>query len=315
MIFLFRYLKNYILKVSCVIICSGTMVDANAQTFQLYHCMVDLEQPQKAVMKKYNIPEAILIDGRYIDPQRTGKVDSVFLVKSIRELFPSENATGMGLLDLEDENYEAIRRGGAKTVSFEQGMNEMMKMIRIAKSLRPRVNWSIYNLPFATYYDKDANWSNQFQRLKPLFEMVDVLTPSLYDFYPDTTEFTDDKTYFADNLRVSLQISKLSGKPVMPYVWHRWHDSNQKNGLLLIDEPEFKQDIRQMLEAEYEGARVSGLIWFGAQSSFYKIKPDLADKDRVKVRATKGKEKEKVLDVYAGYIKQVVQATAGKRKG
>jgi hypothetical protein len=287
----------------------------NAQTLKLYHCMVDLEKPQQEVMRKYGITEAKLIDGRYIDPNRTGKIDAAFLDKSIREIFPSSNATGMGLLDLEDQNYEAVKRGGTDAVSFEQGMAEMMKMIRIAKRLRPRVQWSIYNLPFATYYDKDEKWTNQYDRLKPLFDLVDVLTPSLYDFYPDNTEFTDDKTYYGDNLKTSLRIAKLTGKPLMPYVWHRWHDSNQKNGLILIDEPEFKLDITQILEANYQGTMVSGLIWFGAQSSFYQIKPGLVDSDREKVKATKGKEKEKVLDVYAGYIKQVVQATEGKRRG
>jgi hypothetical protein len=290
------------------------VLKAKAQTLKLYHCMVDLEKPQQDVMKKYNIVEAKLIDGRYIDPNRTGKIDSAFLDKSIKEIYPSANATGMGLLDLEDQNFEAIIRGGTKTVSFDQGMAEMIKMIRIAKRLRPRVKWSIYNLPFATYYDKDANWTNQFDRLKPLFDLVDVLTPSLYDFYPDTTTFSDDVTFYADNLKTSLQIAKLTGKPLMPYVWHRWHDSNQKNGLLLIDEKEFKQDIRQMLEADFEGTMVSGLIWFGAQSSFYQIKPGLVDLDRAKVGAARGKEKEKVLDVYGGYIREIVQSTEGKRR-
>jgi hypothetical protein len=288
--------------------------NAHAQTVKLYHCMVDLQKPQQDVMKKYNIIEAKLIDGRYIDPNHTGKIDSAFLAKSIREIFPDRNATGMGLLDLEDQNYEAIKRGGTPTVGFKEAMDEMMKMVRIAKNLRPKVQWSIYNIPFATYYDKDDNWKKQLERLKPLFDQLDVLTPSLYDFYPDTTEFTDDKTYFADNLKLSLQIANLTGKPLMPYVWHRWHDSNQKNGLLLIDEPEFKQDIAQIMDADFNGTRVAGLIWFGAQSTFYQIKPDLADRDRAKVGGTKGREKERVLEVYAGYIQQVVKAAAAKRR-
>ncbi len=285
-----------------------------AQQVQLYHCMVDLKRPQEEVMRKNKIVEAKLIDGRYIDPNRTGKIDSAFLDKSIREIFPSTGAAGMGLLDLEDQNYEAMKRGGTEKVSFEQGMAEMMKMVRIAKRLRPNVKWSIYNLPFCTYYDKDANWTNQFERLKPLFDQVDVLTPSLYDFYPDTTRFTDDKTYFADNLKVSLRIAKLTGKPLMPYIWHRWHDSNQKNGLLLIDQAEFKRDISQILEAEEDGTYVAGLIWFGAQSSFYQIKPGLADLDRAKVGGAKGKEKETVLDRYAGYLLQVVKESTAKRR-
>lgn len=277
--------------------------------------MVDLQKPQQEVMKNYNIIEAKLIDGRYIDPGKTGKIDSVFLTKSIREIFPSQNATGMGLLDLEDQNYEAVMKGGANGVTFDQGMAEMVKMLRIAKRLRPKVQWSIYNLPFSTYYDKDEKWKNQYSRLKVLVDMVDVLTPALYDFYPDTTEFTDDKTYYEDNLRNALGVAKLSGKPLMPYIWHRWHDGNQKNGLLLIDEAEFKLDIRRILEADVDGTMVSGLIWFGAQSYFHSIKPGLAEKDRVKVGARQGKVLETVLDVYAGYIQQVVKSTALKRTG
>jgi hypothetical protein len=276
--------------------------------FQLYHCMVDLEKPQKDVMKKFNITEAVLLDGRYIDPNNTGKIDSVSLTRAINQFFPSASSTGLGLLDLEDENYKSIRREAGSKVPFNTALAEYMKMIRIAKRLRPLVQWSMYNVPYVTYYDKNDEWQNQEKFLMPLLEMVDVLTPALYDYYPETTTFADDKAYFSDNLQVALRLGELLKKPVYPYIWHRWHDSNQKDGLNLIPKKEFNDDLNYILSASYNSWQVSGLIWFGAQSYFHTIKPGLADEDVKRVGGSKKYVKENTLTIYANLINVAVKA-------
>jgi hypothetical protein len=264
--------------------------------------MVDLEQPQKEVMREFNIMEAILLDGRYIDPKKTGKIDSVSLVQAIKKYFPKKNATGLGLLDLEDENYEALKTNAGKTVSFDKALVEMIRLVRIAKNERPNVLWSVYNIPFTTYYDKNEDWAKQGVRLKPLFEIVDIFTPALYDYYPDTTSFANDSAYVTDNLKIALAEGRKYKKPVMPYIWHRWHDSNAINGLKLINQDEFKKHINTIFNIKFQNNRIAGLIWFGAQSYFHKIKPGLVESDLNKVGGQVEKIKENTLRLYAEYL-------------
>lgn len=285
----------------------GTQV-AQSQRIEIFHCMVDLQKPQQQVMNQFGIKEAILLDGRYIDPHKTGKIDSLSLVKAINQYFPYKYGNGIGLLDLEDENYEALKGYSVKNVTFEKGLTEMMRLVNIAKKERPNVRWSLYNIPFSTYYDKTENWIQQSERLKSLFEIIDILTPALYDFYPDTTPFTDDRTYVIDNLKIALAAGKQYNKPVMPYIWHRWHDGNLNDGLKLIDAAEFKKHISLICKTNVDGVQVSGLIWFGAQSYFHKIKPELIGLDLKKVGGNEGQLKETILKRYAKLITEVIKA-------
>jgi len=291
---------------------SGIIILGNhfalSQNIQLFHCMVDLQKPQQEVMNQFGIKEAILLDGRYIDPNKTGKIDSLSLVKAINQYFPRKNDTGLGLLDLEDENYEALKSGKVKNISLEVGLEQMLRMVNIAKKERPNVEWSVYNIPYSTYYDKTENWLLQAEKLKKLLETVDVLTPALYDFYPDTTRFTDDRTYIIDNLKIALEAAKQYNKPVMPYIWHRWHDGNPKDGLKLIDAAEFKKHISLICKTNVDGVQVSGLIWFGAQSYFHKVKPELIDFDLKKVGGNKSQIKETILKRYAKLLTEVIKA-------
>jgi hypothetical protein len=274
--------------------------------------MGDLGAPQQTVMRKLGISRAPIFDGHFLDPKGSGKIDSVFFRQSIIQAFPDPKSKGIGLLDLEDKNWTAIIIGSADGVTFDEGMLQMLRMIRIARETRPLITWSIYNLPYIEYWQKNDLWKTQLDRLKPLFELVDALTPSLYDFYPDTTRFTDDKVFIEDNLGLALKIGNTLKKPVIPYIWHRWHDGNPVFGLHLIDEKEFKLHLRRMLEANYNGTQVSGFVWFGAQNYFYNIKPELASLDRQKVNAPIGKEKETVLSVYGNYILETIRTVRKK---
>lgn len=279
-----------------------------SQNIQIYHCMVDLQKPQQQVMNQFGIKEAILLDARYIDPDKTGKIDSLSLVKAINQYFPDKYGNGIGLLDLEDENYEALKSDNGKNITFENGLSQMIRLVTIAKKERPNVRWSLYNIPFSTYYDKTENWFQQAKRLKSLFEIIDILTPALYDFYPDTTRFTDDRTYVVENLKIALAAGKQYNKPVMPYIWHRWHDGNLKDGLKLIDAAEFKKHISLICKTNVDGVQVSGLIWFGAQSYFHKVKPELIGLDLKKVGGNEGQLKETILKRYARLIGEAIKA-------
>jgi hypothetical protein len=272
------------------------------KTLQLFHCMGDLTEKEKKIMANYSIKQLMVFDGRYIDPKNSGFIDSVTLSNAIITHFPIAEATGIGLLDLEDENYKSLRKEGKSDVLFDQALGQFLKMIRIAKGLRPNVKWGIYNIPFNTYWDKTELWKNQQTFLDPLFREVDIFTPALYDFYPANVDWADDKAYFTDNIKVALKLGKEYNKPVIPYIWHRWHESNPNVGLQLIDINEFDQNLQWITKTGYENTFVSGLIWFDAYSYFYHIKPGLKNLDRQKMGTSENQTVNKIFEKYARRI-------------
>ena len=281
---------------------------------QLYHCMGDLTGNEKKIMANLSIQHTMVFDGRYIDPKNTGRIDSLELTKAIESYFPNKDDKGFAVLDLEDENYRALRLTPGSKVETKFAVNEFIRMVRIAKNSRPNIKWAIYNVPYNTYYDKTDEWKNQDRHLDILFRSVDVFAPSLYDFYPDTTFFADDKTYFNDNLQMTLRLAVKYNKEVIPFIWHRWHDSNQKVGLQLIPKNEFMDNLHYILSAQYQEKKVSGIIWFGAQSYFHHIKPGLEDDDHRKIGGQKSQVKENTLSLYGGYILEGIGQSAPQKK-
>lgn len=57
--------------------------------------------------------------------------------------------------------------------------------------------------------------------MPPLVEVVDILFPSLYTFYYDQSGW---KLYATANVNEAKRIA--GGKPVIPYLWPQFHDSN-----------------------------------------------------------------------------------------
>lgn len=135
---------------------------------------------------------------------------------------------------------------------------------------------------------------------------MDILTPAVYDFYPDTIPHVDDRPYIEDNLKIALKIGKTFGKPVYPYIWERWHEGNPYQGLQLITKGEFERHLQIMLQTQYDGQRIKGFIWFDAPVFFQRVTPGLAAKDLQKVGGNTSDAVSNVLKQYGDIIwKQV----------
>ena len=77
--------------------------------------------------------------------------------------------------------------------------------------------WWAGNYPRFRQAYLDWQAANDF--LRPLAERVDFLCPSLYTYY-------DDRDGWRKFALASIQEAKRYGKPVLPFVWPEYHDSN-----------------------------------------------------------------------------------------
>lgn len=307
-------MKKFVLIILVVVIGASTNAQTNnTGNIELYHCMGELPPQQKQLMIQYNFKAAPLIDGRYIDPTGSDVFDSVSFRQGIEKHFPGVADTGIGIIDWETKTFDSLCYQPANSKAFKRSISRFTEILDIAKRLRPNVRWGIYNVPYYSYWKRaDQTWKNQGEILKPLLAKTDILMISLYDFYKDGTQYTDDKAFVQENMRMALQVAQELGKPLFVFIWQRYHNSNPDNGLELIPQQEFVLHIDNILQTTFKDQHVAGLIWFDAQDYFYKTKPAIINADLKSLRTTEEKLRDLSIKTYASLIKKSVDAAMKK---
>ncbi len=239
---------------------------------QLYICMMDLGEKSQEFVKKNHLQQAVLFDGRYIDPNKISTLDKKTFAAAIQEKFPVNSATGVGVLDLEGVVLEGLNKS-SDSFAFKKAINMFIQTIQFAKSLRPNVKWGFYSLPFTSYWHRDEKLSLLNEQIRPLLLQCDILFPSFYIYYKDgSVSVNDNELYASQNVRQILSIAQRLNKPVMPFIWHRYHDSNRTIGLQLIPIADFVKYVNKLITTSYYGKKISGLVWWGADAYYYRIK-------------------------------------------
>jgi hypothetical protein len=114
----------------------------------------------------YNI---VAFDGRYIDPAKTGKVNSDVLTEAIKKQYPDPNTSGIASLDWEGELYNNLRgKASPSSPEYKSALSEFIKAIQIAKALRPNIKWGYYAVPFTIHENDD-------KRLRTLNDNITTL--------------------------------------------------------------------------------------------------------------------------------------------
>lgn len=237
---------------------------------QLYVCMENLTPASLALLQQNKVPIIKIIYQNFIDPDNDNRVDTDVLRKRITALFPNANDGGYGVIDWEAKGF--FDKLPANDPGFGQLANEYRTAIRTAKKLRPNVKWGFYGLPFRKYMSYNNEWRQRNMSVAPILKEADFIAPSLYAFFPDSLREKDNKDYVEQNVSMALQIGKQLNKPVLPFVWNRWHDGNKQYGLKLIPVDEFQRLIQRILSVDYSGQKVAGVIWWGADQYFYSKK-------------------------------------------
>lgn len=138
-----------------------------------------------------------------------------------RALAPYRNSNGYFFLDIE-----------LWTVHFttkdirDASIAKMTHALRVARAVAPNMHLGFYGvIPGAAYWpiqkrgDQLQQWHDSNSALAPLAAQVDALFPSLYTFY-------DDVDGWVKYARETIAEARQYGKPVYPFLWPQFHDSN-----------------------------------------------------------------------------------------
>ncbi len=146
-------------------------------------------------------------------------------------------------------------------------------LVKWTREAAPKLKIGFYQIPPITnFWDaqlpetdpKYMAWQKNNDCYKPLANMVDILFPSLYTFYDETSDKYFEGGHIGGWLKYATanikEARRLSNKPVYPFLWMQYHDSNPTAGLNLIPGPFWKLQLETMQKL------ADGLVIWGSIS-------------------------------------------------
>lgn len=140
-------------------------------------------------------------------------------------------------------------------------IDKYITVIKIMKKTRPDLKFGFFGVlpirdavrfgpPTAIEY---AKWHYANIRAKRLAEYVDVICPDLYTFYNNENAW---KSYAV----LALNESKMYNKPVLPFIWPEFHDSNSELKNTFIDSSLWEKEVSFLFK------NADGIIIWGGRN-------------------------------------------------
>lgn len=263
---LFQHIFAFLLLVFMI-----QKIDAQIKNKQkLYFYFDAVDENLKTFTKTNKIEKVLFIDEHAVSTGQYLGLDADKLKQNIVSLYPNISDTGLCYIDIESPYIDHLINENENSPKFRESLDYFIKIIKTAKSIRPKVKWGFYGVPFTTYWDLEKDFFSKYQKLKPLLEISDAFFPSMYFFYSDEEPngYMNDK-FARKNIQELIKVGKQYNKPVYPFVMERYHPSNQKIGLKKIPEKEFLKYMNIILNESYKGKKVDGIIWWNADKYGY----------------------------------------------
>ncbi len=242
---------------------------------QLYLCLGRLPEESMRFAQKNDIEHVILITGSSIHNKDQVSLNKSELKAKIEKVFPNANSEGIGVLDWEGKGIHQLEKEELNSETFRRITQQYAEGLRLVKKLRPKVKWGYYSLPLRNYWSRDKKWEKRNEALHAIYDESDILFPSIYDFYHDEVGFAGrklDSMYVNDNVELALRLGIKHDLEVIPFFWHRYHNSNKTKPLEIIPDEEFAHHISAAIAANYKGKHIDGLVWWGADEYYTKHK-------------------------------------------
>lgn len=255
----------------------GTSVDASGTSTDLTTNHVDFllaEVVSNSVLAQnsdLNPTSVKMFNSPSFDTNDDGIVEEDALRSAATSYFGA-NYNGIIVIDWEGAPMNALKSNIGSAAQIAQ-VQEYVKAIQILKSACPRAKVGIYALPWRQYWNRDAAWRSANDALAPIIDASDAVFPSIYEFYEEGVDQSiteqSEKEYVQEVIEESLRLAR--GKPVYPFVTHRYHPSNARLKNRTVSSVELRRDFVNALNTRYQGARPAGLLWWAADHYYASI--------------------------------------------
>lgn len=287
-------MKKFSLSLICVFWCFGVFA-------QDVYVALDTKAPRKeaeSALIKAGVSEAKIVYGRYIYRKNYPYLMEKSLTANIKKLFPNPDAKGIGVIDWEGAGYDDLM-GKNGLDAFNKVFPEFERALSIAKKLRPNVKWGFYGIPFRSSYGgvlkDDHVWKKSNERIIRLMSQSDVLLPVFYDSHNDP-DFSASLKVLEKEYIMSLEYGKMTGKKIIPVIWHRYHKTVKEAKTPLMSAEHFKQILTMIQQKKTE--RLGGILWWAGEDIFAK-----RDTQQIRARTNVGTTSyNALLKSYLGYF-------------
>lgn len=198
----------------------------------------------------------------YIDPKKKGIIDLKSIEKGILKVVKDKNYSEYIVLDIENKVYHELRTNSKNHVNYKKNIKSLVEVVNLVKKLRPKSKVVIYNIPFK-FISSNQKSNNDYEKLYPLLQAVDALTPSLYLNYTDTQKKSAFfSSYIDDNLDLCFEYAERLNKKVYPFIWYKIHPSNRKHGGDVIASKQYANYLNLIKKYRYKSSRVEKVIYW-----------------------------------------------------
>ena len=148
--------------------------------------------------------------------------------------------------------------GNVSPAVRDETRRKLLQVADLARKYMPSAKFGFYGLPpLITYWplvenrpSELAEWIESNRHLEPLAERVDFILPSLYTLYADRAGWLSFAT-------ATIQAARRYGKPVYPFLWYEYHDSNPLLRDHELDNDAWNEELR------FCHAHADGIVLWG----------------------------------------------------
>ncbi len=152
-----------------------------------------------------------------------------------------------------------------------------LAMLDTAKQTRPNTKWGYYSFPnpvlsgYAAANNGSNFWMDRNDRLSWLYEAQTAVYPCLYiqrKSFADSVRITrntqsheaDNRSFIETNMAEARRVA--GDKPILPFVWMRYHDGNAEYGLQTLND----FDLQVSFELPKELGAKGIIVWESVNS-------------------------------------------------
>ncbi len=270
---------------------------------KLYFSLSEYGERMENYIKANNLVKVGFVNDAQFFGKEAYTFDPKLLLQEIERAVPNPNEKGIVFIDLEGEYLNAIMNMGTQIESFQKSMKLYIDVIKFAKKARPNIKWGYYAIPYTTYWNRTPDFYGKLKKIEPLIKECDVFFPSLYTFYEDKDLGLENEKFVIENTKEMIKVGQYYKKPVLVFVWHRYHPSNEKLAEESLPDKVFLTQIERIISTSFQGKKVDGIVWWGADDYSFR------QNTKGVVKEFKGNDKE-----YKQYNDKVLLAKTKKIK-
>jgi hypothetical protein len=218
-----------------------------AKRFELFDALLQRGKPN---LRRLGLRPMPWVGNIWLSGKAQEALDEAGVRAALKQLPP-----GTGAFHLDIEAWPLM---GQPVDVRARHIEQLLRVADLARELMPRAQFGFYGLPpVITYWPlvdrrpvEYADWAECNRLLEPLAERVDFILPSLYTFYRDRAGWLK----YAD---ATLTAAHAYRKPVYPFLWYEYHDSNP----LLRDRP--VDTDAWVEELKFCRTRADGIVLWG----------------------------------------------------